>query len=76
MAMHMAMPQPTPWSLPDLFAAGAMWSIMMIAMMLPSATPMLLSFSATSGRRTRPQRPAHQALPLRRRFLLVWVAWS
>ena len=36
MAMDAAMPRPAPWALPDLGAAAIMWSVMMIAMMVPS----------------------------------------
>jgi predicted metal-binding membrane protein len=75
MAMDMAMPQPMPWSLPDFFAAGATWSVMMIAMMLPSATPMLTFLSATQRAQGAAASAAGTSL-FAATFLLVWVAWS
>lgn len=45
--MDMAMPEMEPWSLAEFSAILAMWLVMMIAMMLPSAAPMLLLFAGT-----------------------------
>jgi predicted metal-binding membrane protein len=74
MAMHV--PRSIPWYLPDLFAAGIMWTTMMVAMMLPSAMPMLLFFAATrrsrSGRRT----IGLAVWLFAAGFLLCWAAWS
>ncbi|HLW48193.1 MAG TPA: DUF2182 domain-containing protein [bacterium] len=67
------MPPSAPWSAPDLLAAGAMWSIMMIAMMLPSAAPMLMLVSATQRSRAAAAPPA--AL-FAAGFLVLWIAWS
>ena len=76
MSMAMVMPRTNSWSIPDLLAAGAMWSIMMIAMMLPSATSMLLFFSAV--RRSRPATGGMgaQAAVFAAGFLGVWIAWA
>src|SRR5215831_750177 len=41
---HMAMPQVDPWSGVDFLLMYAMWAVMMVAMMLPSASPMILLF--------------------------------
>jgi predicted metal-binding membrane protein len=43
--VSMAMPSAGAWGLPDLLTIFAMWTIMMIAMMVPSVTPMLLTFA-------------------------------
>lgn|SRR3989338_1147710 len=43
---EMAYPQMTPFGLKDFFSIFIMWSFMMIAMMLPSAIPMILVFAA------------------------------
>ena len=79
MNMAMPMPQPMPWNVSDLLGAAAMWSIMMTAMMLPSAAPMLLFFS-------RVQRPSYARGPAGglgaataffvAGFLVIWLAWS
>src|SRR5438105_12966541 len=40
------MPQMVSWGPVDLVLVFAMWTIMMVAMMLPSATPTILLFAA------------------------------
>ena len=50
----MAMPSTGAWGLTDLLVVFAMWAVMMVAMMVPSATPMLLTF-ATVARSRRAQ---------------------
>jgi predicted metal-binding membrane protein len=59
----MAMPSTGAWSLMDLLLVFAMWAVMMVAMMVPSATPMLLTF-ATINRSRRAKGKA---------FVPVWV---
>lgn len=48
---EMAMPSMQTWGAADLLAVFVMWSIMMIAMMLPSAAPMILWFSKVNQHR-------------------------
>jgi predicted metal-binding membrane protein len=50
----MAMPSTGAWGPMDLLLVFAMWAVMMVAMMVPSATPMLLAFATISC--SRPQR--------------------
>ena len=61
---------------PDFGFLAAMWSIMMIAMMLPSAAPMILLFGAASGN---PQSriPFLATLIFAAAYLAVWAcsAW-
>jgi len=87
MNMAMPMPQPMPWNVPDLLAAAAMWSIMMTAMMLPSATPMLLFFSGVQrSRRAAPSYPGCAGPPAGglgaatvffvAGFIVIWLVWS
>lgn len=40
-----------PWTLADLLATVAMWAVMMVAMMLPSAAPFILLFAAVNRKR-------------------------
>jgi predicted metal-binding membrane protein len=75
MSMAMAMPRPLPWDLPDLLAAGSMWSVMMTAMMLPSAFPVLFLVSAVQRSRMARTRGPSAAL-FAAGFLLIWVVWS
>jgi predicted metal-binding membrane protein len=44
----MAMPSTGAWGPVDLLLVFAMWAVMMVAMMVPSVTPMLLAFATIS----------------------------
>src|SRR5260370_40293406 len=54
---RMGMPDARLWSLPEFGMMLAMWTIMMIAMMAPSAAPMLLAFAAVNRRRREREAP-------------------
>jgi predicted metal-binding membrane protein len=45
MSMDMAMPRMQTWSALELGRLFIMWVVMMVAMMVPSATPMILVFT-------------------------------
>jgi len=49
--MGMAMPQWQPWSAIDFALMLLMWAVMMVAMMVPSASPMILTFTSIHRRR-------------------------
>jgi predicted metal-binding membrane protein len=73
--MDMAMPEMEPWSLAEFGAILAMWLVMMIAMMLPSAAPMLLLFAGTQrGRAASGHSGALVAFAAG--YLLVWGGFS
>jgi len=46
-----AMPYRAPWSVADAMVAFVMWTVMMVAMMIPTAAPMTLMFAAIERRR-------------------------
>jgi predicted metal-binding membrane protein len=73
--MDMAMPEMEPWSLVEFGAILAMWLVMMVAMMLPSAAPMLLLFAATQRERAARGEPA-AVLAFAGGYLLVWGGFS
>jgi len=75
-AMGMAMPREAPWDFADLGATGVMWSVMMIAMMLPSATPMLLLFARSQRARLDPAEGSWRTGLLAMGYLVVWLGWS
>jgi predicted metal-binding membrane protein len=60
------------WSLANWVALFIMWSIMMAAMMLPSAAPMALCFAALSGRRSEGARTVLFVAA----YLALWIAFS
>lgn len=76
MAHEMAAPRTTSWSLADGTLTAVMWVTMMAAMMLPSAAPMLLLFSAVNRKRgARGSQVAPTGIFLLG-YLLVWVGFS
>lgn len=74
--MRMALPSGHAWGLPDFTAMFFMWSVMMIAMMLPSATPMILLYAKINQKQVS-RRQARDAIALFvGGYLLVWVGFS
>lgn len=72
-AMELAMPQMQVWGGLELTLLFFMWVIMMIAMMLPSATPMMLMYTSTLRRRE----PERGVLPQTGMFVSGYVtAWA
>ncbi len=76
MSMDPALPRSTPWDAPDLTAAVLMWAVMMIAMMLPSAAPLLLLFQSVQRKRREQGAVAAPTSLFAAGYLLVWLAWS
>jgi predicted metal-binding membrane protein len=79
MALHMdhpfaelTMPESARWSASNVLAIWLMWAVMMAAMMLPSALPMLLTFGRLSSRSGEPARGRSFAAA----YLAVWFAFS
>lgn len=71
----MTMPMP-PKGAVDLVLLLAMWWVMMIGMMLPSAAPMLLTFAAISRRRRARAQPYVPTALFAAGYLLGWLAFS
>jgi predicted metal-binding membrane protein len=69
------MPAMNDWAPVDLALAWLMWAVMMMAMMLPPAAPMLLAFAAIGARLSTP-RPRSHLLAFAGGYLLVWVVFS
>jgi len=63
------------WDLSDIFVAFGMWSVMMMGMMLPSVSPMVLTFSGIVRRRTEGQPLLRTGLFVGG-YLLVWIGYS
>ena len=51
------------WDVPHLLLLWAMWAVMMIAMMLPTASPLVLLYGA-AARRSAPGTASHQTYAL------------
>jgi predicted metal-binding membrane protein len=69
---QLMMPDSPDWSVTAALAVWAMWGVMMAAMMLPSAWPMLRTFAALSLRSGQAARGGAFAGA----YLLVWLAFS
>jgi predicted metal-binding membrane protein len=88
-AMHaaMGMPAMATWGGAELLALFLMWSVMMIAMMLPSATPLLFLVAGTYRRRdsratvggsgdSRTRHASLLTLIFAAGYLITWTAFS
>jgi predicted metal-binding membrane protein len=73
----MGMAAVAPWTVVDAVLAAVMWTVMMIAMMLPSAAPMILVFTALDrkARATGGVAHVHTGLFVLG-YLAVWSAFS
>lgn len=72
----MAMPHPRTWGGADLVMLVAMWIVMMIAMMLPSAAPLVLLFATIARRRRQRHSPAAPTSALAGGYLAAWTIFS
>ncbi len=74
---EMGMAHLGPWTPADAALAAGMWSVMMVAMMLPSAAPMILLFVTVNRRRGRDANSPYVSTGLfTLGYLLVWGVFS
>ena len=71
----MSMPMSTSWRLGDFAFTLTMWSVMMVGMMAPSATPMLLLFARSRAQRGAGGVPS-VVLLFGLGYFVVWVGFS
>ena len=76
LATEMVMPQTQAWSVTDLALTFVMWAVMMVAMMTPSAAPMILMFAGINRRRQNQQAPYVSTSVFLLGYLVVWAAFS
>jgi predicted metal-binding membrane protein len=69
---QLAMPMSAAWDAGNVLATWAMWSVMMVAMMLPAALPMLLTFGQVARRNGEPVR----AWAFGAAYALVWLGFG
>lgn len=74
--MTMSGPDTQPWAASTLLPLFLMWTEMMIAMMLPSATPMILTFAKVQRNRREQQRPFVATGIFVLSYLAVWTGFS
>jgi predicted metal-binding membrane protein len=73
MGLEMSMPHMHSWGAVDFFLTFVMWTVMMVAMMVPSASPMILIFANINRKRHEQQDPF---VPLGLFVLGYIVAWA
>lgn len=74
--MKMSGPDTDPWSTATLAPLFLMWAEMMVAMMLPSATPMILMFAKVQRNRREQERPFVATGIFLLGYLVVWTGFS
>ena len=76
MDMQMAMPRTQSWGLVEYLLMFVMWTVMMVAMMAPSAAPMILTFASVHRKRRERERPYIPTGFFLAGYLAVWTAFS
>jgi predicted metal-binding membrane protein len=64
------------WDTPHLLLLGAMWTVMMAGMMLPSASPALLLYAGAARHRSGDRRARWLVYAMAGGYLLVWTGFS
>jgi predicted metal-binding membrane protein len=75
MMADMGMTMDMPWTATDAFFIFAMWAVMMVGMMTPSAAPVLLLFAGSQRKRGAGATP-FGVFAFGIGYLLVWTAFS
>ena len=76
MRMKMTGPDNSAWPVATLLPLFLMWCVMMVAMMLPSALPMVLTFAAVARNRQRLGRPYVPTTIFVSGYLAIWCVFS
>ena len=71
-----ALPQMSPWSGLDFTMIFLMWAVMMIAMMVPSAAPMILVFATINRKNRENQRPYTSTGVFLLGYLVIWSGFA
>jgi predicted metal-binding membrane protein len=74
--MSMAAPSLRPWTLADFAFTFVMWAVMMVGMMLPSASPMILIYARVARQPVLQGRPLAATGWFAGGYLLSWTAFS
>ena len=76
MSMEMAMLRVRAWTFVELLLLVVMWAVMMVAMMVPTAMPVILTFASVNRRRIAQQRPFVPTAIFLCGYVVVWVGFS
>ena len=72
----MAMPHMQAWGATEVLLTWVMWAVMLVAMMPPSAAPMILMFATVNRRHRGQQGPVVPTTVFLLGYLLVWGGFS
>jgi len=76
MSMSVAAGNVRPWTGVDFALMFVMWSVMMVAMMVPSAAPMILLFATVNRRRREQDRPFVSTGVFLSGYLVIWALFA
>lgn len=76
MGMEMGMARMQGWGTVEFLLMFFMWAVMMVAMMTPSAAPMILTFSRINRRRQEERNPIMATGAFLAGYLVVWTVFS
>src|SRR5881394_2465952 len=76
MRMKISGPELSSWPVATLLPLFLMWAVMMIAMMLPSALPMILTFAAVTRNRQRLGRSCVSMSIFVLGYVAIWCVFS
>jgi predicted metal-binding membrane protein len=74
--MEMSKPITRAWRSGDFLLTFMMWAVMMVAMMTPSATPMILMFARVNRQRQAEHPPLPATIVFLLGYLMVWSSFS
>lgn len=76
MGAEAMMPRLQSWTQEHVFGMFLMWAIMMVGMMVPSASPMVLLYARVSGRGFDPRLAYLRTVLFTAGYIAVWTAFS
>ena len=76
MGMSMGIANTTAWNIGTYWAQFVMWTVMMFAMMIPSAAPMIMVFATVNRRRRENSDPYVPTFVFLLGYLILWATFS
>ena len=76
MGTSLAMPQTAAWGAVDFALMFVMWAVMMVAMMVPTAAPMILVFAKVNRTRRDQQRPFIPTGVFLSGYVIIWSGFA
>ena len=74
--MAMMMPTTAPWNATEFAFVFAMWAVMMVGMMTPSATPMILIYARVGRQAAQQGKPFASSSWFASGYLLAWIGFA